>query len=134
MANKSLQHRALRALDVIQEGNTMSTNYQIFGWVYIVYSLFAILTTFVPFLMFNSMFSSDDSAFFSTFINVGIFIVAIISAIHTFTLACGIGLVRKSDKAKIYAIPASILLLLMFPIGTVVGAAYLAYYMTQRNE
>ncbi len=109
------------------------SNYQIFGWVYIVYSLFAILTTFAPFLMFNSMLSSDDSAFISNFINLGIFIIVIIGAIHAFTLACGIGLVRQSNKAQTYAIPASILLLLMFPIGTVVGAAYLTYYMTQRN-
>ena len=110
------------------------SNYQIFGWVYIVYSLFAILTTFAPFVIFNSMFSSVDSGSFSAFINLGIFVVVIIGAIHAFTLACGIGLVRQSNKAQTYAIPASILLLLMFPIGTVVGAAYLAFYMAQRNR
>ena len=109
------------------------SNYQIFGWVYVVYSLFAILTSLVPFLMFNSMLGSGEGAFFSTFFNLGIFVIAVISAIHAFTLACGIGLVRQSSKAKAYAIPASILLLLMFPIGTVIGAAYLVYYMTQRN-
>ncbi len=98
----------------------MGDKYKLSGWAMTLLGIVKISTFIVVLVAFEiplSVISDLDVE-----ANITLFFIVLMSVL---VLICGVQLIKQNHKIHRLALPVSIILLLGFPIGTIVGGLYL---------
>ncbi len=98
----------------------MDDQFKLSGWAMTLYG-FATLSAFI-YILFLSITQLSLFESFSFVVSVLLFIIFLINVLP---LLCGLHLLKHNKNIHKLALPTSVVIMLAFPVGTVVGGIYL---------
>ncbi|MBA6263851.1 MULTISPECIES: hypothetical protein [unclassified Colwellia] len=98
----------------------MDNQFKISGWAFTIYGAVATCAFLFVYILGISQLSNLDSL--PTFL---ILLINILLVVNFLAWLCGIYLLKQSKTVHKIALPLSIIILLSFPFGTIVGGIYL---------